>query len=273
MPNWCVNQLDITGDEAEVARLIELVKGDEDAFDFAKIVPPPDSPFYSINEGQNDFQCGCAQAWVERDDLPEVVSYTDKDGKEVMRKQGEWLVNGKAIVKSVEGEHPETIQAKVASMFEGGVELCPDHLVERNSSHPDWWYNWNVANWGTKWNCGEVWHDRTTEEITEEGRTSYNFDTAWGPSLAVVAALAEKFPTLTITHRYCEGGMGFAGQVVYLNGEVISHDEYSDDAAMPDEAYVQEEDGNRGYERDYDKVPMTAFESFCDEHFGGIVGG
>lgn len=270
MPNWCVNQVDISGDEAEVAKLVEFVKSEESNFDFSKIVPPPDTKFYSINEGQNDFQCGCKQVWVERDDLPEIVAYTDNDGKDVMRKQGEWCVDGIPVIR--EQSSNGTIEDNVSLMF-GGSPMCPIHKVKQNSSHPDWWYNWNVANWGTKWNCGEVWHDRTTEEITEEGRTSYNFDTAWSPSLAVVAALAEKFPTLTITHRYCEGGMGFAGQVVYLNGEVISHDEYSDAAAMPDEAYVQDEDGSRGYERDYDKVPMTAFESFCDEHFGGIVGG
>ena len=76
MPNWCANQLDINGDEAEVARLIELVKGDDDGFDFSKIVPVPTNKFYTLNEGQNDFQCGCKQVWVERDDLPEVKSYT-----------------------------------------------------------------------------------------------------------------------------------------------------------------------------------------------------
>jgi hypothetical protein len=26
-------------------------------------------------------------------------------------------------------------------------------------------------------------------------------------------------------------------------------------------------------ERDYDKVPMSSMERFCDEHFGGVVGG
>jgi len=40
------------------------------------------------------------------------------------------------------------------------------------------------------------------------------------------------------------------------------------------EAWLKDENGNVEYgERDYDKVPMNAFESFCDEHFGGIVGG
>ena len=270
MPNWCVNQLDITGDEAEVAKLIELVKGEDDAFDFAKIVPIPSVPFYAANETQNHFQCGCEPKYVELPELPEVVAYKD-DGKDVMRKQGEWRVGDLPIYKIEQSNG--TIQEDASLMF-GGSERCPIHRVPKISSHPEWWYNWNVANWGTKWNCLEVWHDRTTEQITEVGNTSYNFDTAWSPSEPVIAALAEKFPTLTITHRYCEGGMAYAGQVIYLNGEEISRDEYADGDELPEEAWLKDENGNVEYgERDYDKVPMTAFESFCDEHFGGVVGG
>ena len=269
MPNWCVNQLDITGDEAEVARLIELVKGDEDGFDFAKIVPIPDSPYYAANETQNHFQCGCVPVYVELPELPEVKAYTDSDGNDVMRKQGEWRVGDLPVYKIEQSNG--TIQDSVGMMF-GGNERCPIHRVPKISSHPDWWYNWNVANWGTKWNCGEVWHDRD-DDTPVEGTTSYNFDTAWSPAERVVAALAEQFPTLSITHRYCEGGMGFAGEVEYANGEEVSRKDYDGDS-LPDEAWLKGDDGKIQYgERDFDAVPISEFESFCAEHFGGVVGG
>ena len=265
MPNWCVNQVDVKGDETDVARLIELVKGDEDAFDFAKIVPIPDSPYYAANEGQNDFLCGCKKVWVET--KAQVGKY-DEEGYE--QAEGHWEVNGLLIEKEVLDNG--TIKDFVAAGF-GGSEVCPTHKLGEISSHPDWWYNWNVANWGTKWNCGEVWSDRA-DDLATDGRTSYNFETAWSPASPVIEALAEQFPTLTITHRYCEAGMGFAGEVVYERGSFVSQDEYSSgNDSFPDEAWYPEEDGSRGYERNYDKVPMTAFESFCDEHFGGVVGG
>ena len=270
MPNWAVNQLDISGDEKEIVQLIELVKGDEDGFDFAKIVPIPDSPYYTANETQNHFQCGCVPVYVELPDLPEVVAYTEGDGTQVMRKQGEWRVGDLPIYKIEQSNG--TIRDEAGMMF-GGNERCPIHRVPKISSHPDWWYNWNVANWGTKWNCSEVWNDREDSGSIVEGTTSYNFDTAWSPAEPVVAALAKKFPTLTITHRYCEGGMGYAGQVIYLNGEVISNDIYEQAEGLPDEAFLKEDDGSRSWERDYERVPMTAFEKFCEEHFGGIVGG
>jgi len=265
MPNWCVNQLDITGDEAEIVRLVDLVRGGGDAFDFAKIVPPPDSPIYSAAETQNDFQCGCKKVWVET--KPQVGKWGE-DGYE--KAEGHWEVNGLPVEKEVLGNG--TIKDFVATGF-GGSMVCPTHKLGEISSHPDWWYNWNVANWGTKWNCGEVWHDRA-DDMNTAGRTSYNFETAWSPAERVVHALSGLFPTLTISHRYCEGGMGYAGEVMYHSGNEISRQEYSSEYdSLPDEAWYKQEDGSRGYERDYDTIPMTAFESFCDEHFGGVVGG
>ena len=265
MPNWCVNQVDISGDEAEIVRLIALVKGSDSDFDFAKIVPPPDSPIYAAAETQNDFQCGCKKVWVE---TKEQVGEWGEDGFE--KAEGHWEVNGLPVEKEVLGNG--TIKDFVAVGF-GGSSVCPTHKLGEISSHPDWWYNWNVANWGTKWNCGEVWNDRA-DDLAADGRTSYNFETAWAPAEPVVHELSGLFPTLTISHRYCEAGMGFAGEVMYHAGNEISRQEYnSENDNLPDEAWYKEEDGSRGYERDYDTIPMTAFESFCDEHFGGVVGG
>ena len=265
MPNWCANQLDVQGDEAEVARLIELVKGEDDAFDFSNIVPIPDSPYYAVNEGQNDFLCGCKKVWVE---TKAQVGLYGEEGYE--KAEGHWEVGGLPIIKEVLGNG--TIQDSVAAMF-GGSDTCPIHKVGQISSHPDWWYNWNVKHWGTKWNCGEVWHDRDDDKPVE-GKTSYNFETAWSPASPVIHALSGLFPTLSIAHRYCEGGMGFAGEVMYHAGNEILRQEYDGDTdKFPDEAWIANEDGTRGYERDYDKVPMTEFEAFCDEHFGGVVGG
>ncbi len=271
MPNWCVNQVDITGDEAEIVRLIEFVRGGGDAFDFAKIVPPPDSPIYAASETQSDFQCGCKKVWVETKAAvmgAEGHEYDKDYGYE--KHEGYWAVDGVPVEKEILNNG--TIKDFVAAGF-GGSMVCPIHKQPEISAHPDWWYNWNVANWGTKWNCSEVWHDRA-DDMNTAGRTSYNFDTAWSPAERVIHALSGMFPTLTISHRYCEGGMGYAGEVMYHSGNEISRQEYSSEYDnLPDEAWHKEEDGSRSYERDYDTIPMTAFESFCDEHFGGVVGG
>lgn len=73
------------------------------------------------------------------------------------------------------------------------------------------WYDWSVKNWGTKWNSAdvEIWDD----EI--------QFQTAWSPCDPVIAALAEKFPTMRFTYTFYEPGMCFCGKRVYENGELL----------------------------------------------------
>ena len=237
MPNWCVNQVDISGDESEVAKLIEFVKGDDSAFTFEKIVPPPTTPMYSANASHNEFVCGCKS---------ESAPDPENEGLFI------WVIDG----KKVDFRAP-----------------CPTHGEPSFSEHQDNWYNWNITNWGTKWSAAEVWNDREDGSVVD-GNTSYNFDTAWAPAEPVVSALAQKFPTLNIQHRYCEAGMGFAGEIAYVGGEQVSHEEYDMGDGLPDVAWLKDEDGSPLYgERDYERVPMNAMERFCDEHFGGIVGG
>ena len=230
MPNWCVNQVDITGDEAEVAKLVAFVKSDENSFTFENIVPPPATPMYSSDATHNKYVCGC-----------ESVAQPDPENEGKFM----WVIDGKKVE------------------YHG---KCPTHNEHSFSNHPDNWYNWNINNWGTKWSAAEVWNDRIDDDGKVDGHTSYNFDTAWSPAEPVVAALAEKFPTLRIAHRYCEAGMGYAGEVLYADGVEIRREEY-DMGQMPDGAFTEE------WDRDYDKVPMNAMERFCDQHFGGVVGG
>ena len=230
MPNWCVNQVDISGDETEVAKLVAFVKSDENSFTFENIVPPPATPMYSSDCTHNKYVCGC-----------ESVAQPDPENEGKFM----WVIDGKKVE------------------YHG---KCPTHNEHSFSNHPDNWYNWNINNWGTKWSAGEVWNDRIDDDGKVDGHTSYNFDTAWSPAEPVVAALAEKFPTLRIAHRYCEAGMGYAGEVLYADGAEIRREDY-DMGQMPDGSFTED------WDRDYDKVPMNAMERFCDQHFGGVVGG
>jgi hypothetical protein len=246
MPNWCVNQVDIRGDEAKVAELIAFVKGtDEEGngrlFDFAKIVPPPDSPLYAANSSSTDYVCGCVSTFV----TTEPARGEDAFGPDYVARKGYWAIDGKEVKFG---------------------EKCPTHNESSVMDNPLNWYQWNCDNWGTKWNAGEVWHDRVDNGESTEGQTSYNFDTAWAPAEPVIAALAKMFPMLQFEHRYCEGGMGFAGEIMYQNGEVFSMDEYSQED-MPEGSFTKD------WERDFGKIPMTEFEKFADQHFGGVVGG
>ena len=68
------------------------------------------------------------------------------------------------------------------------------------------WYDWKVANWGTKWDVG----DKDGPEYTQ-GATSvtFYFDSAWSPPLEFFATLEDQ--GFEVDAMWYEGGVGFCG--------------------------------------------------------------
>jgi hypothetical protein len=94
------------------------------------------------------------------------------------------------------------------------------------------WYNWNIRNWGTKWDVAihenKEYSDTYMEGPTENGENLvvyYNFHTAWSPPVPALAKLSAQYPSLLLTLSY-EEETGWGGEMELLRGEVISISEY-----------------------------------------------
>ena len=69
------------------------------------------------------------------------------------------------------------------------------------------WYDWNIANWDTKWDInGSVEVEHYDSEQVE-----FNFSTAWSPPEAICRKLRDMFPDVGFSWFYDEPGMEFAG--------------------------------------------------------------
>ena len=69
------------------------------------------------------------------------------------------------------------------------------------------WYDWNLANWDTKWDiAGSVEVDEQDSEMVE-----INFNTAWSPPEAICFKLREMFPDISFSWFFDEPGMEVAG--------------------------------------------------------------
>lgn len=94
-------------------------------------------------------------------------------------------------------------------------ELIPtkeykDYLNETFSA--DNWYQWNLANWGTKWDVNpEIW-DQDEENI------NFSFESAWGPAEQFFEELSDQYG-LEYQLSYHESGARFAGKKSYWDGE------------------------------------------------------
>lgn len=89
-------------------------------------------------------------------------------------------------------------------------------------------YEWCNQHWGTKWNASDV--VVIPESSDDDDETSViTFSTPWGPPFPVIEKLSEIFPDLTFSLSYWEGGMGFMGEIVVHNGQIVNEmeSEYS----------------------------------------------
>ena len=80
------------------------------------------------------------------------------------------------------------------------------------------WYDWQVLNWGTKWDPEIMDCDYDGETLT------VSFDSAWAPPIAFYEWLVEQ--GYEVSANYYEPGMDFAGE--WINGEDFMLEDVSD---------------------------------------------
>ena len=76
------------------------------------------------------------------------------------------------------------------------------------------WYDWNVRNWGVKWDASYVGVTRVSD--TE---IAYTFETPWDAVVPVFLKMVEEYPALDFEYRYLEeqgwGGELHASEGIY----------------------------------------------------------
>ena len=121
-----------------------------------------------------------------------------------------WNIVKPTNLKAYNGPQPEIDLSK-------GVTFESDH-----------WYDWNVRNWGTKWDVAVSDEEKYSEtELTDEGKKflSYRFNTAWSPPTEAITKLSEQYPDLVITLSF-EEETGWGGEIVFENGEGAETESY-----------------------------------------------
>lgn len=84
----------------------------------------------------------------------------------------------------------------------------------------DDWYDWQNANWGTKWDAG------TAHSDASPGCRTYEFSTAWSPPIEWAKKASLIHPALELAIEYDEPGMCFAGTFKVYRGEVTFDEQH-----------------------------------------------
>lgn len=107
------------------------------------------------------------------------------------------------------------------NIFKGNLGVREWELYGNNN-----WYDWSVANWGTKWNA--YGFDPNTDYSKEK---ELKFLTAWSAPHPVIAKLSEMFPSVKLEHEWADEDIGMnCGRHVYYDGERI--EEYYPESEM-----------------------------------------
>lgn len=107
----------------------------------------------------------------------------------------------------------------------------PNNWTEHHKSnvekygHTDW-YDWRIANWGTKWTESDlrVAEEYNVNKFSNLATIAFAFETAWSPPIEAFNKIAADYPKLLFTLYYEETGMGFCGSDVWANGDHVESD-------------------------------------------------
>jgi hypothetical protein len=144
---------------------------------------------------------------------------------------------------------PAPVIAEIAEILNDPEGNLLAWMVPEPANNEDW-YNWRVANWGTKWPISDVYFENSAEEDTIE----FSFCTAWAPPTEAFETWAINDGRVQFTLEYWEPGVGFVGSVNY-DGEFIDQNyvDFNSDPAR----YKEIASDVWGYEEYKEPEPLT----------------
>ena len=99
-------------------------------------------------------------------------------------------------------------------------ELLNWMVPQPNFENDQDWYQWNVNNWGTKWDICDVYIDNDAEEDS----ITFSFSSAWAPPVEAFHTWAAGDGRVEFSLEYWEPGCGFVGTTTY-DGEYLDTDD------------------------------------------------
>lgn len=115
-----------------------------------------------------------------------------------------------------------------------------------------YWYDWNNAHWGTKWNA------YSCKKVSDN---EYEFDTAWSTVPEIIAQIAQAFSCVKIIHTYADEDTGSnTGRYIYENGIGYSYIPKSGSKEAYEMAFEVNSDSRKYY-----KLVGDKYEYFDEE--------
>jgi len=191
MPNHISTNFRVTGPTAEVKRFIKDAAGQGSVLSLNNLLPMPSELQFVSSPVKIMTQAEIDKQWAD------------------------WKINKEA------GKN---------SSFEKDKPFGLGITKENSDSYKakygvDNWYDWTIANWGSKWGV----YDETEWNITEDGDISSAgiwYQTAWSPVTIAWERISKNYPTLEFFHEFADEGGAFVGNQLIQDGNIIDDNDY-----------------------------------------------
>ena len=182
MPNWVITRIQISGNEDKIKefedKMLDLSEGAEQVFTFNRVKQRPE-------ELENT---------ISPDPRPQTQKVKDLEGNEIVVEVYQSVINDWEIQAAIKrGETPpEPIPCNNAT-----PEQQEELILKYGRSN---WYDWNLHNWGTKWDAKEAFYNQEDKIL--------QLETPWSCPDTVLLEMFEQFPDLHFEGSYADEDFG-----------------------------------------------------------------
>ena len=218
MPNWVFTSMSVSGKKEDLLAFAEKAK------------QPHQTEWLS-------------EQWIRNEDGTN-TKVDDADRKIEVKTETPDAISFWNFIAPTEEEKPYYFGNKVKPEDEPDPNATQEERMAKAMSFSgSGWYDWNIRNWGCKWNANSDELDTDLDEVKAGTETSltYRFETAWSPAEGVFRAMTEQHPELSFEfHNEEEQGWGvvFEGE----NGTLIMVKEWDIPNSHADYVELDRED-------------------------------
>lgn len=196
MPNHITNKVSVFGNASNIREMFATIKGGKEQdfriIDFNKIVPMPET--LNVTSGTS---------------VDNAIAILKKD-EDYFKKMLEYPWVKEEKIKSVS----KLIERISSNLTEKDFEEARMSIMNLELYGHSNWYDWSVANWGTKWNSYDNF------KLSDH---QFKFDTAWATPFPVMLKLSEMFPELEFVVRFADEDIGVnCGMYGLSKGKLIN---------------------------------------------------
>lgn len=205
MPNHVLNQIQIKANKALLKKIQKTIKSDNDTYcawtiDFDKIIKRPeelDMSSGSVTTSSLRLYLTCINPEIDYfGDASVKVTPEEYEHRSKVIREAMFFMSDKGPV--TEDELSKYSEEELEKELSCGQRYWNN--IEQYG-YPTW-YEWDIANWGTKWNAYDF-------AATDDDGNVLEFNTAWSPSLPVTQKLSAMFPDAEFKHSYTDESLGY----------------------------------------------------------------